>query len=252
MRDQPGYLLEVNFDIPQELRQSYPYNLPVLRTLKTLKFHPSVTYIIGENGLGKSTLMEAIAVYLGFNPEGGSKNFNFNTYASHSALHEHIRVAKSHRRISDGFFLRGESFYNLASEIEGLDKGSSYGGKVIDSYGGISLHELSHGESFWALFMNRFSGSGIYLLDEPESALSVQRQMAMLSRIHQLVGKGAQFLIATHSPILLAYPDSIIYQLGTEGIEHKKYQETELFSISKAFINDPDRMLSILLQQSDD
>lgn len=248
MRDQPAYLLEVNFNIPDDKRSQYPYNLKALANLERLKLHPNVTYIIGENGLGKSTLMEAIAVNLGFNAEGGSRNFNFSTRASHSDLHEHIRVAKSHRRIPDGFFLRGESFYNFASEIENLDREPGGGGSVISSYGGTSLHELSHGESFWAVFINRFFGSGVFLLDEPESALSVQRQMAMLSRIHQLVNKGAQFIIATHSPILLAYPDAVIYELTTAGVERKKYQETEMFSISKAFMSDPDRMLKMLLR----
>ncbi|MBX3711825.1 MAG: AAA family ATPase [Lysobacter sp.] len=224
----------------------YPFSLPVVRHLHTLQLHPKVTFIIGENGSGKSTLLEAIAIAWGFNPEGGSKNFKFQTRASHSALHEYITLVKGVRRAKDGFFLRAESFFNVATEIEQLDLGPG-GPPVIDSYGGVSLHQQSHGESFFALMMHRFGGNGLYVLDEPEAALSPQRQLAMLVRLHQLVQSRAQFLIATHSPILMAYPDACIYQIGDNGLQRIEYEQTEHYTVTKAFITNPRRQLDRLL-----
>jgi predicted ATPase len=171
----------------------YPFSLPAVRHLSTLPLHPKVTFLVGENGSGKSTLLEAIAVAFGFNPEGGTKNFGFQTRASHSELHQYLRLVKGIRPPRDGFFLRAESFFNLATEIEELDKGLG-GPPVIQSYGGKSLHEQSHGESFWSLVMHRFGGNGFYILDEPEAALSPQRQLALLSRIHQLVRDNSRML----------------------------------------------------------
>src|SRR5690606_29322572 len=147
--------------------------------------------------------LEALAVAWGFNAEGGTKNFSFSTKVSHSHLCKLIRLSRSYLRPKDGFFLRAESFYNVATEIEKLDEGPG-GPPIIDSYGGTSLHNQSHGESFFALMMNRFGGQGLYILDEPEAALSPTRQMAMIARMHQLIAKGSQFIIATHSPILMA------------------------------------------------
>ena len=201
--------------------------------------HPRVTYFIGENGSGKSTLLEAIAVSLGFNAEGGTKNFSFGTRRSHSELHEYLRIAKGVRRPRDGFFLRAESFFNVATEIERLDEEPLGGPPIINSYGGRSLHELSHGESFLALMTERFGGQGLYILDEPEAALSPQRQVAVLSRIHDLVLDNSQFIIATHSPILMAYPDSLIYQCNRNGISEIAYQETEHFKVTRRFLSDP-------------
>ena len=169
--------------------------------------------------MGKSTLLEAIAVAIGFNPEGGTFNFNFSTYDSHSELEQYIKLAKGVFRPEDGFFLRAETFYNVASNIEQLDQESLSVPRVIDSYGGVSLHEQSHGESFFATFLNRFNGNGLYILDEPEAAsLSPLRQLSMLTRIHELVNQQSQFVIATHSPIIMAYPDSKIIELTDEGI----------------------------------
>ncbi len=177
--------------------EHYPFSLPAVRHLDVLDLHPRVTFLIGENGCGKSTLLEAIAVAWGFNPEGGSKNFRFGTRPSHSELHKFIRLAKGIKRPRSGFFFRAESFFNVATEIEKLDSEPSLGPPIIDSYGGQSLHEQSHGESFLALMMNRFGREGLYLLDEPEAALSPQRQLAVISRIHDLVNDNSQFLIAT-------------------------------------------------------
>ena len=194
----------------------YPYCLPVVRNLSKIEFHPNVTFIVGENGTGKSTLLEAIAVAWGFNAEGGTKNFNFSTRASHSPLHGVLALGKGLNRPRDGFFLRAESFFNVATEIERLDAEPASAPPIIDSYGGRSLHEQSHGEAFFALAANRFGGNGLYLLDEPEAALSPSRQLALLARFHQLVQADSQFIIATHSPILMAYPRSSIFLL-TEG-----------------------------------
>lgn len=225
----------------------FPFNLPSVERLHELAFHPNVTFFVGENGMGKSTLLEAIAVAAGFNPEGGSLNFNFSTYDSHSVLDEYLTVIKGVIRPTDGFFLRAETFYNLATTIEELD-GEPGGQRIIDGFGGISLHEQSHGESFWSTFINRFRGNGIYILDEPEAALSPLRQLSMLSRIHDLVNEGSQFIIATHSPVLLAYPEADIIQFTANGIEKAALEETDHYRIMKQFFDDKDRMLHHLLK----
>lgn len=227
----------------------FPFCLPSVRHLDRMDLHPKVTYFIGENGSGKSTLLEALAVSLGFNAEGGSKNFNFGTRRSHSVLHEHLRVAKGFRRPKDGFFLRAESFFNVATEIENLDREPAPAPPVINSYGGRSLHEQSHGESFLALLLKRFRGKGLYLLDEPEAALSPQRQLAVLARMHELILDDSQFVIATHSPILMAYPDAQIYQFGAGGISEVSYRDTEHFRVTRDFLADPERMMRVLFEQ---
>jgi len=228
----------------------YPFNLPVIGGLDRLEFHPKVTYFIGENGSGKSTLLEAIAVAVGFNPEGGSRNFSFATRESHSALFKCIRLTFGAMRPKrpDGFFLRAETFYNVASEIDRLDREPG-GRPVIDSYGGVSLHDQSHGESFFAVLMNRFRGSGLYLLDEPESALSPSRQMSLLTLMHDLLRRGSQFIIATHSPIVMAYPESRIFLFSTAGIQPVEYHETENYKVTKAFLSRKDQMLRELLKE---
>lgn len=226
----------------------YPFLLPAVRHLNTLPLHPKVTFLVGENGSGKSTLLEAIAVAFGFNPEGGTKNFGFNTRASHSELHRYLRLVKGVKQPRDGFFLRAESFFNLATEIEKLDQGPG-GPPVINSYGGKSLHEQSHGESFWSLVMHRFGGNGFYILDEPEAALSPQRQLALLSRIHQLANENSQFVIATHSPILMAYPDADVFHCSDAGLKRVHYEDTEHFQIMHDFVTNPQRMLDILLSE---
>jgi len=220
----------------------YPFSLPVICTLETLEFHPRVTFIVGENGTGKSTFLEAIAVAWGFNPEGGTINFNFHTWNTHSELYKYLRLVRSAQKPRDGFFLRAESFYNLATNIDELGQG------LINSYGGLSLHEQSHGESFFATFMNRFGGRGLYILDEPEAALSPVRQMALVSRIHDLVRQDSQFIIATHSPIIMGYPDAAILQLAAGGFETVRYEETEHYMVMKEFVNNRDKMLKMLLK----
>ncbi|WP_407944242.1 AAA family ATPase [Paenibacillus durus] len=229
--------------------RSYPFHLPVIRSLKRLMFRNPVTFLVGENGSGKSTLLEGIAAAWGFNPEGGTLNFSFNTRSSHSILYEYLRIARGVKRPKDGFFLRAESYYNVASYIDELDEQPSPGPRIRDSYGGKSLHEQSHGESFFAAFMHRFGGRGLYILDEPEAALSPLRQMSLLARMHQLVRSDSQFVIATHSPILMSYPGADIWLLEEEGIREVSLEETEHFAVTKAFMNDREGMLRELLEE---
>ena len=244
----PAYLksLYIKEKPPEE---SYLSQLPVvknLRKMKELRFTSNVTFLVGENGTGKSTLLEAIALSTGFNAEGGSRNFRFSTSDTHSPLHEYLTVVNG-LHPKDGFFLRAESFYNVASYIDELDREPSFGGFVIDSYGGVSLHEQSHGESFLALVKNRFGGNGIYLLDEPESALSPSRQMTLLVLMHELVRKNSQFIIATHSPILMAFPDAQVIELTEDDIRTVPYRQTEHFQLTRRFLNNPEKMLEMLL-----
>lgn len=221
----------------------YPFNLAAVQQLKQLDCHPNVTFIVGENGTGKSTLLEAIAVAFGLNAEGGSRNINFVTEASHSALHKHIQIVRGVRRAKDAYFLRAESYYNLASFIDQHDREPDSGGKIIDYYGHKSLHEQSHGESFFSLFKHRFGGNGMYILDEPEAALSPQRQMELLVRLDELVKQNSQFIIATHSPILLSYPKATIYELSKSGYKQMPYKQTDHFTLYNSFLAQPDAML---------
>jgi predicted ATPase len=223
----------------------YPFSIPAIAHLERISFDPNVTFFVGENGTGKSTLLEAIAVALGFNAEGGSRNFTFATRSSHSSLHAFLGLVRSHQRPRDGYFLRAESFYNVATEIELLDNEPARTALLIDSYGGRSLHEQSHGESYFALMMHRFGGEGLYILDEPEAALSIKRQIALLHRIQQLVRQNSQFIIATHSPILTAYPGATILTISASGYAISPYIETEGYKLAKAFLNDPGSFLEM-------
>lgn len=223
-------------------KKEYPFCLPAVESLSELPLHPQITYFVGENGMGKSTLLEAIAISAGFNPEGGSFNFNFSTHDSHSELEQYLRLIKGVQRPKDGFFLRAETFYNVATNIEQLDSESG-GPRIIDQFGGVSLHEQSHGESFFAAFTNRFKGKGLYIMDEPEAALSPLRQFSMLSRIHELAQTSSQFIIATHSPIIMAYPDALLYEFTKKGVRETTLENTEHFTLMKQFFDDKDRML---------
>ncbi|MDU2065345.1 MAG: AAA family ATPase [Sporomusaceae bacterium] len=230
-------------------RQEYPFNIPIIQDLKEIQLNTSVTMIIGENGSGKSTLLEALAVNLGFNPEGGTKNFNFSSRDSHSKLSEYIRVTRGDQRNKNGFFFRAESYYNVATNIDQLDEEPAFGPPIKCSFGGRSLHELSHGESFLAAFKNRFGGLGLYILDEPEAALSPLSQMSMIPLIRNLVRKNSQFIIATHSPIIMAYPGAELLQLSQGRLKRASYEDTDHYIITKEFMNNREKMLKILLSE---
>lgn len=226
---------------------SYLRDLPVVRSLAalgTLELTRPVTFLVGENGTGKSTLLEAVAVAAGFNAEGGTRNFQFSTARTESDLHQYLTLI---RTISprDGYFLRAESFYNAASYLDELDRTPLCGG-ALASYGGKSLHQQSHGESFLALVENRFGGDGLYLLDEPEAALSPSRQLSLLTVMHELEGRHSQFLIATHSPILMAYPGAEVLELSGAGIRSVDYRQTEHYQLTRRFLEDPERMFHYL------
>lgn len=221
----------------------FPFTIPVIRNFDRLVFDPKVTFLVGENGTGKSTLVEAIATLAGFNPEGGDKHLRFSTRSTQSALHEALRLVRNPRRERDGFFLRAESFYNVVSALD--DVGAT-------RYGGRSLHSMSHGESFLALFDYRFVGNSLFVFDEPEAALSPQRQLVLLAHLHRLAEvEGCQFVIATHSPILLGYPGGTIYELEDGAIRRVAYEETATYRVVRSFLLDRDRLLRRLLDPED-
>ena len=226
----------------RDMPQGYLANLPAVKHLyrsKELEFKNPVTFFVGENGSGKSTLLEAIAVAAGFNAEGGSRDFVFSTRRTHSDLCDLIIPIRTIPP-KDGFFLRAESFYNTASY---LDENST-----MKRYGGVSFHEQSHGESFLSLVTNRFEGNGLYIMDEPEAALSPQRLLTLLVLMDDLVKKSSQFIIATHSPIIMAFPGADIIQFSENGMERVSYRETESYRITKQFMDDPERMIKYLLE----
>jgi predicted ATPase len=227
----------------------YPYNIPVLKNFKSLKVKAPVTFFVGENGSGKSTLIEAIAVACGINAEGGSQNFCFETQSTHSSLHESLIIARGADRPVTKYFLRAESFYNVASEIDRQVK-ENHNLDVLASHGGKSLHQCSHGESFITLIQNRFYDRGLYILDEPEAALSPSKQMSLLVLIDDLVKKGSQFIISTHSPIILAYPNSVIYDFNN-NLKETKYEDTEHYKLYKMFIDNPEMVLTKLFKETD-
>ena len=232
----------MNFVRSAEIQRGdgWPFTMPALRGVDTIELRRPVTFFIGENGTGKSTLLESIAVAAGFNLEGGSKNFQFETTRRETELPRLVRLIRSARRPSDGYFLRAESFFNVASEIDRLG--------VTRGYGGGSLHERSHGEAFMALLLHRFLGDGFYVLDEPEAALSPTRQLSMVARLHELVAGGSQFVIATHSPIIMAYPEATILLLDEDGMREVAYEETEHYRVMRDFLNHRAAMLRELMR----
>ena len=217
----------------------FPFTVPAIAHLGVLDFHERCTFLIGENGSGKSTLLEGLAVDMGLQAEGGSKNLRFKTQDTHSDLHKYLSIAKGVHRPNDMFFLRAETFYNVATEVDRLGAQQYYGG---------SLHARSHGESFYALLTERLSGRGLYIMDEPEAALSPNRQLGFITRMHDLVRAGSQFVIATHSPIVMAYPDAWIYEMTERGPVRIEYEETEHFQVTKDFFAHRKTMLRELLK----
>ena len=229
------YLRGLRIDRAQLPPDSYLHDIPALAALEELTFRKPVTILTGENGSGKSTLLEAIAVAAGFNPEGGSRNYSFSTCDTHSELHRALRLVKGYRHPAWGYFLRAESFYNVATAEEDYSKLAPRGPEYY--------HKCSHGESFLKLVQNSFTGSGIYLLDEPEAALSPQRQLTLLLEIARCVKADAQFIIATHSPILLGFPDAELLSLDGGSIHACTYEETESYQITKLFLSSREQLL---------
>lgn len=224
-------------------RSSYLRGIESIAGLNNLEFHKPITFFVGENGSGKSTLLEAIAVAYGFNPEGGTKNYKFSTYDSHSELCDAIRLIKGIHKPGWGYFLRAESFYNVATAEAEYSRGP--GGRPQH------LHEKSHGESFLAMAQSNFRSNGVYLLDEPEAALSPQRQLTLLLEIVGCAKKESQFIIVTHSPILLGIPDAEILSFDNGQVHKCSYEETESYQVTEMFINNRKQILHSLLDTDD-
>ena len=238
------YLRKIKIDWESvEDKDAYPFAIPAIRSIDEIEFHPDVTFLVGENGAGKSTLIEAIALAMGFSAEGGTKNVRLQSADDISNLTQHLKLEKSFKRPRDGYFLRAESFYNVATYMDTTG--------YLGGYGGMSLHQRSHGEAFFATLTDKLRGNGLYIFDEPEAALSPSRQMAALTAIHALVQAESQFIIATHSPILMAYPNAKILLLNNHGITEVAYEQTEHYTVTKEFLNNHALMLRYLLDDGD-
>ena len=220
-------------------KDSYLWNIDAIAGVDWVDFDSPITCFVGENGSGKSTLLEAMAVSYGFNPEGGTRNYSFSTFDSHSELNQHLRLIKGPKKARWGYFLRAESFYNVATaEAEYSQSGGTP----------QHLHEKSHGESFLVTVQNNFRGGGVYLLDEPEAALSPQRQLTLLREIHLCAQAGAQFILVTHSPILLGLPGAAILSFDHGPLHPIAYEDTDSYQITSLFLSDRERILRSLLE----
>jgi len=219
--------------------------LEAVRTIDSLDFHENVTFFAGDNGAGKSTLIEAIAVAVGLNAEGGSVDLQFSTYDTHSSLHDHLKLIRNYKREKDRYFLRAETFYSQSSYLK-------QSGSEMARYGYKQLQEQSHGEGMMSVFWNRFQENGLYILDEPEAALSPQRQMAFLTRLHDLIQEGCQFIIATHSPIILSYPNALIYEITQRGVLPTEWENLEHVDTMRQFLKHPDSFHRILLDDPEE
>ncbi len=228
--------VSINWDKIEQ--NSYLREIEAIRGVRQFNFTNSVTFFVGENGSGKSTVLEAIAIASGFNPEGGTKNYNFSTYDSHSELCDAVRVSKGYRKPGWGYFLRAESFYNVATKEE------DYADALHPSQ---HYHEKSHGESFLALAQRQLKPNGLYFLDEPEAALSPQRQLTLLIEIYACARQGAQFFIVTHSPILLGIPEAEIWTFDDGQVHPCQYEDTDSYQVTEMFINNRGYLLKQLL-----
>ncbi len=235
----PLFIREAMIDWDEIAPDSYILDIPAISGLSMIGFHKPITLLAGDNGTGKSTLLEALAVAAGFNPEGGTRNYAFSTYDSHSEFCNAIRLVREARLPKWGYFLRAESFYNVATQEDEYSRGP---GGVPEHF-----HEQSHGESFFRIAESQFTGKGLYFLDEPEAALSPQRQLALLRIICLCAKKGAQFFIVTHSPILLGMPFSEILVFDDLGIHESAYEETESYQVMSLFMNQRERLLEKIL-----
>ncbi len=236
------FIRSLSIDWSKISEDSYLHRINAIKDLTNLSFHKPITFFVGENGSGKSTLLEAIAVSYGFNPEGGTKNYSFSTYDSHSELCNAITLTKGIRRPKSGYFLRAESFYNVATkEQEYADFG----------HPSMKYHEKSHGESFLAIAQNYLNPDGLYIFDEPEAALSPQRQLTLLIDIYKCAKLGAQFIIVTHSPILLGIPDAEIYSFDSGTPHLCEYTETDSYQLTELFINHRESLLHKLLADTE-
>jgi predicted ATPase len=228
----PGRLTEIRYVGPEERASSYPFSIPAIASFEAVDVGPTVTFLVGENGSGKSTLVEAAAVRAGLNPEGGSRNLAFATRSTESELHGHLELVWQ-RQPTAAFFLRAETFFNTASAYEGVGIGG--------------YHERSHGESFLEAVRRQVVPGSFVLMDEPESALSAMGQLKLMRAVHDLVAAGSQFVVATHSPILLAFPGAWIYQLDEDGLRRVAYEDTDAYQLTTAFLDGPERFLRHLL-----
>lgn len=232
------FIQSIMIDWSKVEKEHYLRDIEAIKGLERLEFGKPITFFVGENGSGKSTLLEAIAISYGFNPEGGTKNYSFSTYDSHSDLCQAMRIAKGYRKASWGYFLRAESFYNVATQEE------EYADLTHPSE---KFHEKSHGESFLAIAQNHLRPNGVYLFDEPEAALSPQRQLTLLMEIYECAKQGSQFIIVTHSPILLGIPDAEILSFDSGLVHRCEYEETDSYQVTEMFINNRERLLERLL-----
>lgn len=234
------FIQKVYIDWDKITPHSYLQSIESIKDLEAIEFNKPITFFVGENGSGKSTLLEAIAVAYGFNPEGGTKNYSFSTYDSHSELCNAIRIVKGVRRVKMGYFLRAESFYNVATKEEDY---------TDEKHPSMKYHEKSHGESFLAIAQNYMQGNGVYIFDEPEAALSPQRQLTLFLEIYRCAKEGAQFIIVTHSPILLGMPNADIYNFDHGQIHKCSYEETNSYVVTKMFVNNRENFIRELLDE---
>ncbi|UOQ48558.1 AAA family ATPase [Gracilibacillus caseinilyticus] len=242
------YLKRITLDRKRvKSKSDYPFCIPVIQNLEQLEIESNVTFFVGENGSGKSTLLEAIADKCGFHTAGGGRNNSYEAEATQSDLGDYVKLSWM-PKVTNGFFLRAETFHQFASYVDSLEGDFS----KYDPYGGDSLHHQSHGESFLSLFQHRFHQQAIYLLDEPEAALSPQRQLAFLRIMHDLASSGqCQFIIATHSPILLGYPDAKIWSFDRDRIAEVAYEDTDHYQITRYFLDNRERMLMELFKDEE-